>query len=72
MGQHIGAPCKPLVKKGDIVKKGQMVGESQGFVSARARLYFRQGDGRCTLAASYHGRKITCCNYRKNGRRRLV
>lgn len=34
MGQHIGAPCKPLVKKGDIVMKGQMVGESQGFVSA--------------------------------------
>ena len=34
MSQHIGAPCKPLVKKGDVVKKGQMIGESQGFVSA--------------------------------------
>jgi len=34
MSQHIGAPCKPVVKKGDVVKKGQLVGESQGFVSA--------------------------------------
>lgn len=34
MSQHIGAPCKPIVKKGDIVKKGQLIGESQGFVSA--------------------------------------
>ncbi|MBI5678196.1 MAG: electron transport complex subunit RsxC, partial [Planctomycetes bacterium] len=34
MSQHIGAPCKPIVKKGDIVKKGQLIGEAQGFVSA--------------------------------------
>ncbi|NUO09674.1 MAG: electron transport complex subunit RsxC [Candidatus Brocadia sp.] len=34
MSQHIGAPAKPVVKKGDIVKKGQLVGEAQGFVSA--------------------------------------
>lgn len=34
MSQHIGAPCKPVVKKGDMVKKGQLVGESQGFISA--------------------------------------
>jgi electron transport complex protein RnfC len=34
MSQHIGAPAKPLVNKGDVVKKGQMIGESQGFVSA--------------------------------------
>lgn len=34
MSQHIGAPAKPIVKKGDIVKKGQLVGDAQGFVSA--------------------------------------
>lgn len=34
MSQHIGAPCKPLVKKGDQVLVGQMIGEPQGFVSA--------------------------------------
>ena len=32
--QHIGAPCKPLVQKGDYVKVGQMIGEPGGFVSA--------------------------------------
>lgn len=34
MGQHIGAPCKPIVSIGDEVKIGQPVGEPQGFVSA--------------------------------------
>ena len=32
--QHIGAPPKLLVKTGDNVKKGQMLAESGGFVSA--------------------------------------
>ena len=30
MSQHIGAPCKPLVKKNDLVKKGQKIGDNQG------------------------------------------
>ena len=30
MSQHIGAPCKPLVKKGDLVKIGQKIGDNQG------------------------------------------
>ncbi|MDO4484528.1 MAG: electron transport complex subunit RsxC [Clostridia bacterium] len=34
MGQHIGAPAKPVVKKGDLVKVGQLIGEANGFVSA--------------------------------------
>lgn len=34
LSQHIGAPAKAIVKKGDIVKKGQLVGEAQGFISA--------------------------------------
>lgn len=32
--QHIGAPCEPIVKVGDAVKKGQKIGEMKGFVSA--------------------------------------
>jgi len=31
--QHIGAPNKPLVKKKDTVKRGQRIGDAQGFVS---------------------------------------
>ncbi|HCX65558.1 MAG TPA: electron transport complex subunit RsxC [Eubacteriaceae bacterium] len=34
MSLHIGAPCKPIVKKGDTVHKGQLIGEAGGFVSA--------------------------------------
>ena len=30
MSQHIGAPCKPLVKKGDLVTIGQKIGDNQG------------------------------------------
>ena len=30
MSQHIGAPCKPLVKKGDLVTKGQKIGDNEG------------------------------------------
>ena len=34
MQQHIGAPCKPLVKKGDHVYLGQVIGDTDAFVSA--------------------------------------
>ena len=34
ISQHIGAPAKVLVKKGDIVKVGQLIAEQGGFVSA--------------------------------------
>jgi electron transport complex protein RnfC len=34
MSQHLGAPCKPVVEKGALVKKGQVVGEATAFVSA--------------------------------------
>ena len=30
MSQHIGAPCLPLVKKGDLVTVGQKIGDNQG------------------------------------------
>ncbi|MBR3942791.1 MAG: electron transport complex subunit RsxC [Clostridia bacterium] len=32
--QHIGAPCEPLVQKGDKVLMGQKIGEATSFVSA--------------------------------------
>lgn len=34
LSQHIGAPAKPIVQKGDRVLAGQMIAESGGFVSA--------------------------------------
>lgn len=34
LGQHIGAPCQPVVRKGDTVKVGTLIGKTVGFVSA--------------------------------------
>ncbi len=34
LAQHIGAPCQPVVKRGDVVKVGTLLGKSVGFVSA--------------------------------------
>ncbi len=34
LSQHIGAPTKPVVKRGDLVKVGTLIGEAGGFVSA--------------------------------------
>lgn len=34
LGQHIGKPAKPVVKKGDQVLAGQVIAEADGFVSA--------------------------------------
>lgn len=33
MSQHMGAPCKPLVKKGDEVTVGQKIGDTDAFMS---------------------------------------
>jgi Na+-translocating ferredoxin:NAD+ oxidoreductase subunit C len=32
--QHIGAPATPLVKRGELVRKGQLLARSQGLISA--------------------------------------
>ncbi len=34
LSQHLGAPAKPIVAKGDKVKVGQLLAKSEGFVSA--------------------------------------
>ena len=37
MSQHLGAPAKCLVKAGDFVKRGQVIGEKNGFISVCVR-----------------------------------
>ncbi|MEM1483943.1 electron transport complex subunit RsxC [Oscillospiraceae bacterium PP1C4] len=34
MSQHMGPPCKPVVAKGDAVKVGTLIGDSDAFLSA--------------------------------------
>jgi electron transport complex protein RnfC len=33
LSQHLGAPCKPIVQKGNKVKRGQKIADANGFVS---------------------------------------
>ena len=37
MSQHLGAPAKCVVKAGDFVRRGQVVGEKNGFISVCVR-----------------------------------
>ena len=34
LSQHIGSPAEPIVEKGDMVKRGQLIAKESGFVSA--------------------------------------
>lgn len=48
--QHIGAPTSPVVKVGDLVKKGQVIAEAQAFVSS-------------PVHASISGKVVEIANY---------
>ena len=37
MSQHLGAPAKCVVKAGDFVRRGQVLGERNGFISVCVR-----------------------------------
>lgn len=50
LSQHIGAPAESLVKVGDMVKKGQKIGEAKGFVSVPVHASI---SGKVTAVASF-------------------
>ena len=43
MSQHVGAPCVPVVKAGDTVEVGRVVGDSQSPISAQSTAGCRAG-----------------------------
>lgn len=51
MSMHIGAPCSPIVKKGDTVTVGQKIGDTDAFMSA-------------PIHSSVSGKVINICDYR--------
>ena len=54
MSQHIGAPAKALVKKGDEVFVGTKIGEAGGFVSAN--IHSSDGKSECdNISRAYDG-----------------
>lgn len=50
MSMHIGAPCSPLVKKGDLVTVGQKIGDTDAFVAAPIH---SSVSGKVTAVADY-------------------
>lgn len=50
LSQHIGTPAESLVKVGDMVKKGQKIGEAKGFVSVPVHASI---SGKVTAVASF-------------------
>ena len=54
MSMHIGAPAEPVVKKGDTVMVGTVIGKAGGFVSANIYSSVRHCAGHCTAA---HGQR---------------
>ena len=69
VSQHIGAPAKPLVKKGDRVLAGQMIGEAGGFHLRQCPfLRIRHGKGSGAKACG----KRPDGDERDRGKRRLV
>ena len=55
VSQHIGAPAKPIVKKGDHVLAGQKIAEAGGFVSALVCIRNRKGNRETSDRSRRHG-----------------
>jgi Na+-translocating ferredoxin:NAD+ oxidoreductase subunit C len=59
LSQHIGSPANPLVKKGDIVKTGQIIAAGKGFVSANIHSSVSGKVNKIDLASDSSGFKQT-------------
>lgn len=72
LSQHIGAPAKPIVKKGDQVKIGQLLGEAGGFVSANIHASV---SGKVTNVAPYPhplGKDVMAVEIENDGQDEMV
>ncbi len=57
MTQHLGAPATPIVKKGDKVKVGQLIGEATGFMSANIHAPISGVVNKIEMVADFTGYK---------------
>ena len=72
MSMHIGKPAKPIVKKGDTVKVGQLIGEPDGFVSSTIHSSVSGKVTKVDDMISSMGMKIQCITIESDGQRRSV
>ena len=56
--QHIGAPCKPVLQKGDRVKVGQVIGDSDQYVSAPIHSGVSGKVAKMDIILTYDGRNV--------------
>jgi electron transport complex protein RnfC len=70
MSQHLGAPSRPLVAKGDLVSLGQLIAEPVGFVSASAHASVSGVVKAITEGASTAGKATTVIEIENDGQDR--
>lgn len=71
MSMHIGKPAKPIVKKGDTVKVGQLIGEPDGFVSSAIHSSVSGKVTKVDDMISSMGMKIQCVTIESDGQQTL-
>ncbi len=71
MSMHIGKPAKPIVKKGDIVKVGQLIGEPDGFVSSAIHSSVSGKVAKIDEMTSSMGMKVQCITIESDGEQSL-
>ncbi len=71
MSMHIGKPAKVIVKRGDTVKVGQLIGEADGFVSAAVHSSVSGTVQKVDEMISSMGAKIPCVIIDSDGKQEL-
>jgi electron transport complex protein RnfC len=67
LAQHLGAPAKAAVKKGDAVRKGQVLGEAAGFISASVHAPTSGVVKAVSDPVGPAGRAVTCVEIEPDG-----
>ncbi len=71
MSQHIGAPCKPVVKVGDTVAVGQIIGDSDAYVSAPIHSSISGVVKKIDKITAANGAKVDAVTIESDGEMRL-
>ncbi|MBE6824520.1 MAG: electron transport complex subunit RsxC [Ruminococcaceae bacterium] len=71
MSQHIGAPCKPVVKVGDVVSVGQIIGDSDAYVSAPIHSSVSGTVKKIEKIAAADGSKVDAITIESDGEMRM-
>ncbi len=68
MSMHIGKPAKVIVKKGDSVKVGQLIGEADGFVSSNIHASVSGKVQKIDEMTASNGARVSCVVIESDGK----